>query len=293
MTGWAPREPQKPNQRALLPDRNITTAIASIHQLNDDPAVAPAGTDRACFRRPYSDCSKRAQRLRPQRGALGEGVVAITRRQPEIAVALLRRLDDTCSNVLLSPWLSPALFAATTGETRASEGAALTHGVDWSVLAPLEGFAIDLSTGQCAVSPQIPGNWRSIDAPVFSPTFWGRLEFHPTARGGVTVLRIDRLIALPASTPGGSPGGSSGLTISRLRIPGPPPRPVGAPAVETPVAHVSRGTTPLGVKSIRDRSGDLHPNLRDTGQTERRRPSRNRPALNFDPDRERSCLVED
>jgi len=158
--------------------------------------------------------------------------------------------------VLLSPWLSPDRFTAQAGVPPPMGGAGIAQAVDWNVLGPLSGCSLDLTTGQMSISPQIPGNWRSLTAPIFAPTFWGRLEFRPTARGGVTSLRIDRLIALPAATASRRLSGSAGLLLTRVRIAGPPPRPANAPAAEAPVAHVSRGTAPLGVKSSRDRSGD-------------------------------------
>jgi hypothetical protein len=184
-------------------------------------------------------------------------VLAITRRKPEIAVGLLRRLDDARNNVLYSPWQAPGRFAADTGAVAPFEGSSVAQAEDWNVLDPLEGFAIDLTTGQMSLCPQIPGNWRSLSAPVFAPTFWGSLEYRPTARGGVTSLRVERLIALPAAAPTKRFSPSAGLVINRIRVPGPPQRPVDAPAIAPPFAHVSRGTTPLGVKSTRDRFGDF------------------------------------
>lgn len=249
--------PAEAVQQSLLPEAKVQTALISLQRLNDNRSsgyiapIARSADDGA----PTLPNDQRISDLRD--AVMGDAVVSITRRQPDYAVGLLRRLDDTSSNILLSPWQSPGEFSTLTGKTARFEGAQLGHAADWNLLAPLEGFAIDLNSGQFSLSPQIPGNWRSIAGPIFAPTFWGRMEFRPTARGGTVTLRIDRLIALPAATAGGRLSGSAGLLITRLRIPGPPPRPAGAPAIELPVAHVSRGTTPLGVKSIRDRSGDF------------------------------------
>ena len=249
--------PTEANQLDLLPGTNIVTALANIQRLNDqkspqlpgplarapfDGSVTVANSDRIC-----------------DLGAtvLGYASLLLTRRQPEIAVSLLRRLDEARNNLLLSPWQSPSRFWIDKGADQPLAGASLAQAVDWNVLAPLEGVAIDLGVGQLSLSPQIPGNWRSLSAPIFAPTFWGRLEFRPTARGGVTSLRIDRLIALPAATASRRLSGSAGLLLTRIRIPGPPERPGNAPAAELPVAHVSRGTAPLGVTTTRDRSGDF------------------------------------
>ena len=52
------------------------------------------------------------------------------------------------------------------------------------------------------LAPNIPGTWRAFNAPVFAPTFWGRMEYRPTVHGGVTTFRLDRLIGFvttPAS----------------------------------------------------------------------------------------------
>src|SRR2546429_198171 len=85
---------------------------------------------------------------------------------------------------------------------------------------------------------------------ISAPPSWGRMEFRPTARGGLTTFCIDRLIALPAATATRRLIGSAGIVLTRVRIAGPPPRPAGAPATDAPVAHVSRGSVPLGVKAV-------------------------------------------
>ncbi|HLJ54986.1 MAG TPA: hypothetical protein VKT77_08085, partial [Chthonomonadaceae bacterium] len=239
----------------LLPESRINRALESIWHLNGSPAIAPlapAGRVGASGAAPgtpvWAD---------PAGALLGDATLAILARRPDAAVPLLRQLDDALDNAVQMPWQSPAAFDARTGAPDRAGGEALGHCASWTALAPLEGFAADLTTGDVVLSPQIPGNWRSIAAPIFSPTFWGRMEFRPTARGGVTSLRIDRLIALPAAVQGGRLSRASALLVTRIRVPGPPPRPAGAAPVEAPVAHVSRGTTPLGVRSARDPNGDF------------------------------------
>jgi hypothetical protein len=205
------------------------------------PEGAPSGMDSRC--------------VLPS-ATLAVGVLSVSQRLPEAGVSLLQRLDDLQNNTLRSPWQSPLIVRTDTGQPPTPGPASMTHAADWSVLNALEGFTVDLSAGQLKLSPQIPGTWRTLRAPVFAPTFWGRLEFKPTARGGLLTFRLDRLIALIAATPSRRLSGSAGLTLNSLRIPGAPPRP-GAPAGEPPVAHVSLGITPLGVRTTTDPSGDL------------------------------------
>jgi hypothetical protein len=247
--------PAEPDQHALLPDAHVTAAIENIEALNDGmPATLLAPIARA----PVCAGARESARFAdPGAAILGLAALDFTRRRPEAGVQLLRRLDETRNNILLSPWMSPGRFSAETGAVPPQEGASIAQAADWNILEPIEGFSLDLSTGEIALSPQIPGTWRALSAPVFAPTFWARLEFRPTARGGVTSLRVDRLIALPAATTTGRLSGSAGLIVTRVRIPGPPPRAAGAAQGEPPVAHASRGTTPLGVKTLRDKTGDF------------------------------------
>jgi len=82
------------------------------------------------------------------------------------------------------------------------------------------------------------------------------VEFKPTARGGLLTFRLDRLIALIAATPSRRLSGSAGLVLTSLQSREPRPVPAHRQA-EPPVAHVSRGQNPLGVRTIVDPSGDL------------------------------------
>ena len=249
--------PAESDPMDLLPAAKIDQALASLQRLNDAKAPGRLAPVARVYQNGTAVPAPQSNECNLSAAILGDAVLAITRRKPEIGVALLRCLDEARNNVLYSPWQSPGRFAADTGEVAPFEGSSIAQAEDWNALAPMEGFAIDLTSGQLSLSPQIPGNWRSLSAPVFAPTFWGSMEYHPTARGGVTSLRIDRLIALPAATPTKRFGPSAGLVINRIRVPGPPPRPASAPAIAPPVAHVSRGTTPLGVRSTRDRYGDF------------------------------------
>jgi uncharacterized protein (DUF608 family) len=247
--------PANSDRVSLLSESHVQTAIGSIQRVNGPNPPFPLAP-AAAVKVDGASAAPESRAADTGRAVIGDAALCFTRRQPQTAVALLRRLDETRNDVLLSPWLCPDHFSAETGAVDPAEGGGLSQSSDWSVLAPIEGFAVDLSSGQMSLCPQIPGNWRSLTAPVFTPTFWGRLEFRPSARGGVTSLRVDRLMALPAATASGRLSGSAGLLVTALRVAGPPPRPANAPPVPSPVAHVSRGTTPLGVKSARDRFGD-------------------------------------
>ena len=252
MGGWSPANPA---ERELLPGARVDAALEAIHRMNERGSTAAFGPTKIVG---LSGKGVPGDTLFCDIGGaiLGDISLSITRGRPDDAISTLRKLDDTRSNRLSSPWLAPGQFTTAGDLLAAPGGGALSQAADWSLLAPLQGFSLDLTSGEMSISPSIPGNWRSLSAPIFAPTFWGRMEYHPTARGGNTSLRIDRLIALPAATATRRLSGTAGLLITRIRISGPPPRPANAPAAEPPVAHVSRGTTPLGVKSSRTSSGD-------------------------------------
>jgi len=109
--------------------------------------------------------------LRPPQ--LAVGVLSISQRQPEAGVSLLQALDAAQNNILKSPWQSPLVFPHRYRAIPESGRSSLTHAADWSALNALEGFTLDLSAGQLKLSPQIPGTWRTLRAPVFAPTFMG------------------------------------------------------------------------------------------------------------------------
>ena|GEM_PF-3520882 len=121
----------------------------------------------------------------------------------------------------------------------------------WTVLRAVEGFSLNLLTGDLALTTPIPGSWRGLSAPVFAATFTGWLEFFPTAHGGKLTLRIDRTITLTPVRSFRRRTGSSGapqLSIGKLRIAAPPPI-VGAPVTDgprEPQVHVSVGPNPIG-----------------------------------------------
>ena len=130
----------------------------------------------------------------------------------------------------------------------------LANAAGWNALPGVEGFHLDLHEGHLTLSPRLPGTWRSTTAPVFAPTFWGRVDYKPTARGGHLTLRVDRLIAMQAATGVQKVTGRAELALKSLRVPGPPPRPDNP----RPAVFVSLGQNPVGHRVTLETSGDLH-----------------------------------
>ena len=58
--------------------------------------------------------------------------------------------------------------------------------------------------------------------PVFLPSAWGKLDYKPTAHGGTTTLRVDRLIPLPPSLPEKPATGRAELVVKQWTVPGSP-----------------------------------------------------------------------
>lgn len=110
-------------------------------------------------------------------------------------------------------------------------------------LAVLEGFEYDSETQLLRITPQIPGDWRSLSAPVFMPRFWGRVEFKPRAKGYLLNFRLDRLISLQRKGRAGGAGGA--LTVKAVRAP------KGAIEGRENAFAVSLGASPIGVSSLR------------------------------------------
>ena len=259
----------------LLPPTHLLRAAQSLQQRNDAPALSttlppwqiradgafPADTDA-------QDCLLPAS-------LLADAALNIWQDQPEVGVNLLRRLDEARLTVLRSPWQYPVRVQEEKEKRRKGEKetqtkienqktamdssfilhpSSLAVASDWNVLYALQGFALDINAGRMTLAPNIPGTWRSLVAPIFAPTFWGRMEYRPTARGGVTTFRLDRLIGFIASPALQSLRNRAELTLNTLRVQGPPRRENNAlPATFT--VHASVGTKAIGSRSVLDKDG--------------------------------------
>jgi uncharacterized protein (DUF608 family) len=229
---------------ALLPRERLATALRSLE------ARAAIGEQRAGVPLPDWD---------PLAATLGIEILAIRRDQAEAGVTLMHRLEDRRNEIARAPWLSPQRLP----DTGATNAAALTSDLgstaDWNLIYAIEGFAYDAANGRMTLRPNLPGTWRTYSGPLFAPTFWGNLEYKPTAHGGLLNLRIDCLFPLD----GGRATRQSlfsfvtpALTLRSLRVPGPPLSAGGQP--ETPrTAYVSVGLRPRGCRTESDAAGNL------------------------------------
>ncbi len=210
---------------------------------------------------------------------LADAALNIWQDQPEVGVALLRRLEEGRDDVVRSPWQYPARVAGRQGdkETRRQgdkrigdgeqeEGsgqseaeanfpaASLAASADWNLLYALQGFALDMNTGQMTLAPNIPGLWRTFNAPIFAPTFWGQVEYRPTAHGGITSFRLDRLIGFVTTPSAGLLRSRAELTLKTLRVLS-PPRLVNNTVPTRFAAYVSVGQKPIGCRAAQDAEG--------------------------------------
>jgi uncharacterized protein (DUF608 family) len=241
----------------ILPGEDIARALQNLQNRNDKAAGSPFGplyrirADGTVL----PDDPKARDCLLPA-SLLAEAALCFRQRSPNEGLALLQRLDETRSNVQLSPWQSPSRFRADTGRTRTPDLASLAHAADWSLLYALSGFALDLAAGYLRLTPDPPGTWRSLSVPVLAPTFQGKMDFRPTARGGTLTFRLDRYIPLSAvplsalirKDSAAKNAVTTALILKSVRIPGPPPRPDGAADSGPPAAYVSLNLNPLGAR---------------------------------------------
>lgn len=252
-----------------LPATHLTSTLHSLRTRNDAkekfPYAPPLRTTNDTLL-PAMD----ADLVSLSSSILGDAVVSIWLDEPEAGTALLQRLDGIRANLLRSPWQAPDRFRLdSAGTVEPASVAGLNAAADWNLLYALEGFAYDGTTQRLTIAPNIPGTWRSLTTPIFAPTFWGRLEFTPTAHGSLTNFRLDRMIGLqstvssadrPAgqsSKPAGRKRSQSELTLASIRVLGPSLR-VGeknTPGLKYE-AHVSRGTRALGARTVFDALGN-------------------------------------
>ncbi len=221
----------------LLPAAHLARAAQSLQQRNDSPpatTLLPPRQIRADGTFPPGPTATAC--LLPA-SLLSDAILNIWQDQPEAGVSLLHRLDDARNTSTINYQLSTLATAS-----------------DWNGLYALQGFALDLNAGRMTLAPNIPGTWRSFIAPVFAPTFWGRMEYRPSAHGGVTTFRLDRLIGFVASPTPQALRNRAELTLNSLRVQGPPRRANNALPSEF-TAHVSVGTKPIGARSILDKEG--------------------------------------
>ena len=188
-------------------------------------------------------------------------VQAIAENKPEAALAALAQWDAMKEAAGMSPYLMLAPPGApyvlspkrVPGEARKDNQIVtpwLAQAGAWQILDALTGFVYNGKTNEMTLLPHIPGDWRSLVAPIFRPTFQGRMEYKPTAHGGLTTFRMDRLIISAASSKRKTQANAQ-LIISALRVPAPPRSDLSPTTV-----HVSVRQEPLGFHLTPDAVGN-------------------------------------
>ena len=168
--------------------------------------------------------------------------------RPEAGIAALEKWDAARNASGISPWAaleSPPVNGAksqiASPPLRANAVPSLAQAGAWQILDALTGFVYDAKTSQMTLNPQIPGTWRSLVAPIFRPTFQGRIEFRPTAHGGLLSFRLDRLAVMASAGKKRKTQTNAQLLITALRVPAPPRADLSPTTV-----HVSVRQEPLG-----------------------------------------------
>lgn len=138
----------------------------------------------------------------------------------------------------------------------------LQRAAPWSMLNALAGVQIDVRAGKMALLPNLPGLWRSLRCPIFTPTFWAFLDFKPDAHGGLIAFQVSRVLNFGKASANkdesamGSLLSHADLSLRSLQIPGPPIR-VGGGASSNYAVYISKGRVTIGAKSVRNPDGTI------------------------------------
>ncbi len=179
--------------------------------------------------------------------------------------ARMRRLSGRCNTAADTIDASRKLPAAQPVTVAASAplSADIAPARVWDQLLGIEGFGLDLQESELQLTTPIPPTMRSLNAPLFAPTFVGTVQYRPNAHGGTTSLRIDRTIIvnpLRSLSRRIGPSGNPQLVLKRIRVAGPPLK-IDAKGMPLPVgtveAHVSLGPNTLGASVQLTQDGTL------------------------------------
>ena len=190
-----------------------------------------------------------------------EAALHALRGQADLGLAIMRGLDYQLVEGAHSPWQYPAFLPRdilAEGIVPFSGGPTITSPASWFYLAAIEGLALDVRAGRLTVAPRLPAAWRSLEAPVFAPTFWGWLEYRPGRNRTTLIFRFDRFLpegvsstiaAHTADTTAKTDFGTASLVLKQVVL----------PAVDPQQARVeaSLGRAPLPGKTTRDARGRL------------------------------------
>jgi len=233
----------------ILPAEMTTRALESLMNLNDraealcPPAFIHAdGTwsvDRRCWI-PHAVAFQAA--LYAQRGHSDE------------ALALMARIERVLVERIHRPWQPPLWVQADTGVSSA-DGSGLAGASSWFLLHALAGFELDIPAGRLTLAPRLTRNAKALSLPLFTPNFWGRLEYRASRIRDVLIFHLDRMMPMPYDpTRAGAPNMFPSATETGLRL-----KQVVLPAAtgEIPPVMAAVGHSPAPGKVSRDARGHL------------------------------------
>ena len=126
---------------------------------------------------------------------------------------------------------------------------------NWDALYSLEGVRLNMLDDTLTLVPRLPGAWRKLNSPLFTPVFWANLNYVPEADGASIHLNVMRLFTPVSSIQHENYiTRQPSITLKFLRLPAPPPPPRGE-IRSAPVIHVSIENRPLGGKIVEESSG--------------------------------------
>lgn len=238
----------------LLPQDKLNTTLQSLHEPNGGALRPRQSSSRPGDNGPgQEDIGGEKANVLPY-AALGAAILSVYQEPGDAGITQIKQLSDVRDNVLRSPWTSPIRLQVS-AEAADRRPAGVTHAMDWNALPALTGFSCRVANGALSLTCNLPGTWRTLSAPIFTPRFWGYVFFKPTARGGMLTFRLDRIVPLRAAAPDRRVTGQPSLILKSLRVPG-PPRTAGGNA-ETPSVHVSLRRVPVGARTTAGARGSL------------------------------------
>ncbi|KAG8526088.1 uncharacterized protein KY384_000080 [Bacidia gigantensis] len=165
----------------------------------------------------------------------------IAQNKPEAGLAALTMRDAARDAAGLSPWVRLEASPGNVAAAKQNSVPSLAQAGAWQILDALTGFVYDPKTAQMTLNPNLPGTWRSLVAPIFRTTFQGRMEYRPTAHGGLTTFRLDRLVVSAPSGSDRKTQANGQLLIAALRVPAPPRADLSPTTVHVSVRQESLG----------------------------------------------------
>jgi uncharacterized protein (DUF608 family) len=240
----------------ILPAELIEKSMDSLITFNDRAKYGPplnviVTTDnRVSF-----DPIPKYERIWPDYSAVFQAALYAQRGRPNAGLTVMRTLEKTLTEQATAPWETPLTLDAVLG-IPAKNSASMTAGSSWLYLYALSGFALDVPAGRLTLAPKLPTGWQNLSVPLFTPTFWGHLEYRAGASRSTLTFTLDRMMPAIAFRGDERPASgkqqnmtAAGLLVKEVVLPG--------SSSPSPQVTASIGRAPAPGKVTKDAQGRL------------------------------------